>query len=90
MVARHQTEVVISPTIKSDWTKIIPARQPIFAKWARGRRQARVEQVEDAMQRYVREYPKSPVLLETMREEELIAKIRASSCQSLCNERSLP
>ena len=75
MEARQETEVVVSPTIKSE-----------LGNLARGRRPARLEPAKKAIRRYVRRISKNAVLLATMR---LAANFPAGSRQSLCNGRTL-
>ena len=84
MGAGHETEVVISPTIKSELGKFILAYPVCLCtdRRAAGDR-ANLERIEDAMRRYVQEAPKNAVLVETMREEELVAnfeQVRAKTC----------
>jgi hypothetical protein len=42
------------------------------------------------MRRYVQEDPKNAVLVETMREEELVANFEQVRAKTKCNGRSLP
>jgi len=77
MEARQETEVVVSPTIKSE-----------LGNLARGRRPARLEPAKKAIRRYSR-ISKNAVLLATMRERRLAANFPAGSRQSLCNGRTL-
>lgn len=65
MEARQETEVVISPTIKSELGNFIPACRVYFARWARGRRPARLEPAKKAIRRYVKRISKNAVLLAT-------------------------
>jgi len=77
MEARQETEVVVSPTIKSE-----------LGNLARGRRPARLEPAKKAIRRYVKRISisKNAVLLATMR---LAANFPAGSRQSPCNGRTL-
>jgi predicted transcriptional regulator len=75
MEARQETEVVLSPTIKSE-----------LGNLARGRRPARLVPAKKAIRRYVKRISKNAVLLATMR---LAANFPAGSRQSLCNGRTL-
>jgi hypothetical protein len=83
MGARHDSEVVISPTIKGELGKLcsVLPRPPFARGRAAGGRQAR--QVKDAMRRYVLEDLKTAVLVETIPEKELVAnfqQVRAKGC----------
>jgi hypothetical protein len=67
MAAWHETEAVISPTIKSELGKFILAYPVCLCtdRRAAGDR-ANLERIEDAMRRYA-------VLVQTMCEEELVS-----------------
>ena len=83
MGARHEIEVVISATIKSELGKFIAARPVHLCKMGARPEAGWARTVEDAMRRYVQEDPKIAILVETMREEELVAnfeQVRAKAC----------
>ena len=89
MEARQETEVVISPTIRSELSIFIPACPVYLTRWARGGRPVRLEPAKKAIRRHVKRISKNAVLLATMRERRLAANFPAGSCQSLCNGRTL-
>jgi hypothetical protein len=74
----HKNEVMILPTTKRE-----------LGLRAAGDRLG-TDRLKDAVRCDVQEDPKNAVLLETMREKELVANFPASSRHSLCNSRILP
>jgi hypothetical protein len=84
MAARHETEVVISPTIKSELGKFVTAcpRLPMQDGRAAG---GRLGSNRPRMQcgATSNKIPKNAVLVEAMREEEMVAnfeQVRAKVC----------